>query len=1173
MKTNKCVLKAIFLFTAGAILSISSIHAEIQSMKFPRERIISRLERMNEIGKNTGQVVTYNKTAIKNDEQLPEFTAHTNNMEEWLYESLKNTRWMYRKIRDNYFSVLEKEAAALASSVVETPAQKEGTLSGKIVDESGEVLPGATVKVSDQTIGTASDINGNFRLSLPAGTYTIEIGYIGYQTQRVTGVKINEGKNTPLDVSLNTESTELGEVVVTATYNKASTNGMLKLQQTKAEVSSVISSQQISTLPDKNVGEVLKRISGVSTVNNSKVIVRGIAERYNVAQLDGVTLPSTDVQTRDFEFDIIPNDLIDNVVVSKSYTPDLSFGFGGGLVQINTISVPDENFIKMSVGGKFSPHYTGKRFMGYGRGKWDYLGMDDGVRDHFPEGLFPVMNTMFLLDFETENFTPLTVEQVREQNKKIGGLERLGTRKYKTMPGQNYNFSIGRSYDLGRTKMSRLGFVGALTYRNEQSIEDILHYERGPFDKMGTNLYDFETEKQYYENNAKNYKFNTTWAVLLNGGWQTENHSIFTKNMYSRMFNNTFYRIVGTGEDMSVEMYGKIYPVIREFDSPKFLDLLQNKLEGEHRFLKNFTFTWAAARGKVLNNELDAVEAYLVPIKFTNLPGLNSWDDKPVFKFNDDDMFYKYVLAGFHTGEAQSYVPWLKRSQYFYDETNWSAEASLSYEFKMLNKSQRIKAGIQSLERHGKFKWSQLPIGRKGFNNKYDNLPIWAIDLDMKEPKEDVFYFPQLWDLQRYEGKNTNIAYFGMMDNRLTNWFRLVWGLRVESYEYDGIYSEGSNSYTYVDPEKQKNMPKSYFVNPETGRVVSERTDVEADEVKWHYLPSAALTLTPLKNLNIRGSYAKSVVRPGLIENSKFTRFNPEWGTYQINEGVLSTKITHYDAKIEWFPTPGEVLSVGYFKKDFDNPVELYRGIFDTSQKTKVLTQNSKSAKVTGWEFDARKNLSFLYPGFQPLSNIYIYGNLTLQKSEVQARFFEKEYIGSDHNGNGYSIRIEKLLKMKRPLYGQVPILYNFGIQYQDERLGINLAFNHMGNKTFATSGDPRLVEFERERDQMDAQISYNFLRNKDLKLKLNISNILNTPYHFFTNGGYTYKIRDDYDSKTDYWEDSYEWIYGFDENYQWGYFEKQGEGDNVVKIRKGDDDTYKKKTGTAFSLSLSYSF
>lgn len=124
-----------------------------------------------------------------------------------------------------------------------------------------------------------------------------------------------------------------------------------------------ISAEQIGRTPDKNIGESLKRISGVSTMDNKFVVVRGISDRYNAAVLDGTALPSTEAQGRNFSFDMIPSSLVDNVVVSKTVTPDMNTSFGGGLIQINTRDMPAENFMSFSIGTSYNDQSTGKPFL------------------------------------------------------------------------------------------------------------------------------------------------------------------------------------------------------------------------------------------------------------------------------------------------------------------------------------------------------------------------------------------------------------------------------------------------------------------------------------------------------------------------------------------------------------------------------------------------------------------------------------------------------------------------------------------------------------------------------------------------------------------------------------------------------------------------------------------
>lgn len=1033
-----------------------------------------------------------------------------------------------------------------------SPAQRNnpGKVSGKIIDENGQAVPGATIRIGNT--GTTTGVDGSFSISLPKGSYTALVSYIGYGTKEVTEINVRDNQTFELNVVLKKVKGQLAGVVVRSQARKEGAAALYARQKNTAEISNGISSEQISATPDKNVGEVLKRIAGVSTNDNRRVVIRGIAERYNVAMLDGVTLPSTDVQVRDFEFDIIPSNLIDNIVVSKSYTPDMSFGFGGGLVQINTLAIPAKKFNNINFGGKYNDQSTGKEFLGYKRGKQDYLGFDDGGRkNHFPKEMFYYDPERYNPGKPYENvvppgsgLTPITPEMIAEQNKKIGGTERLGTRIYKARPSQNYQFSLGRSYNLGK---SRLGFVGSVSYRNEQIIDDISHFERGDWLKNGNNIYDAKTGKELHESTSKQYNFTTTWAALINGGWQTDNHKIITRNFYSRSFQSRFVRTVGWGNDIGYDDD----PAILENDSPKFIDLLQNKLTGEHK-IGPFILDWNLAKNKISNYEYDAVEAGLAPEKTAN---------STVYTYAPNSVTDPGVGA-------------LNRAQYKYDESNLMGDVALSYQFKTGRLQQKIKAGYQYLERHGTYEWTILPIGSMN-PGRYRGIPIqeWSKYMEFKDPLNDLYYYPGGFSLSGYEGKNTNEAFFGMMDNRITNWFRLVWGLRIESYVYEEIKDGVSHISTKI--EQQAELLRRY-VDPATGDLVHKYLNAATEEKKWRYLPSVNFTITPIANFNIRGSYSQSVVRPSLIENSGFSRLNPTIGRMQHNIGVLSTAIDHYDTKLEWYPAAGEVLSVGYFYKYFKNPVELYLDMINSGQRIDAMTGNSDWAKVHGWEFDLRKDLGFLYSGSKPLQNMYLSANLTLQNSEVQASRFEYQGFGegsSDEAGLSYAYREKTLLKEKRPLYGQVPVLYNLGLLYNDGRLSMNMVMNHMGYKTFTVGMKPEYVEYERPRDQLDGQISYAFLKNQSLKVKLNMSNLLNNPHRFYMNGASTYKEKANMGNVVGFteWSAKYEWKYGFSEKYEEGYYETSEDG--KTKQRIGDTDTFTRKVGRSFSFAVSYSF
>ena len=1111
------------------------LKVNLQADNQPLESILRTLEQQ------TGYTFAYNSREIKDKlEEKFSFKGAERSLPGVLDVIAKRTGLQFKQSG----SIVSVQKGAMQ----EAP-RKEGKVSGKIIDEeNGQPVFGATVRIGNT--GTTTGIDGSFSISLPKGTYTATVSNIGYGTKEVSGIEVSENGTFELNVVIKRKKGQLAGVTVMSSARKEGVAALYARQKNTAEISNGISAEQISATPDKSVGDVLKRISGVSTNDNRRVVIRGIAERYNVAMLDGVTLPSTDVQVRDFEFDIIPSNLVDNIVVSKGYTPDMSFGFGGGLVQINTLTIPTKNFTNINFGAKYNDASTGKDFLGYKRGKQDYLGFDDGGRkNHFPDDLFYFQLDRYSPSRPYENvtppgsgLTPITPEMIAEQNKKIGGTERLGTRIYKTRPSQNYQFSLGRTYNLGK---GRLGFVGSASYRNEQNIDDISHFERGNWIK-GYNTYDAQTGKEIHESVSKQYNYNTTWAVLLNGGWQTKNHKIITRNFYSRGFQSRFIRTVGWGNDIG---YGED-PAVLENDSPKFIELLQNKLTGEHRFGR-FVMDWNLAKNKIANYEYDAVEAWLGPVKTANSTvythGANSVTDPGVGAFN--------------------------RAQYLYDEDNLMADVALSYQFKTGNQEQKIKGGYQYLKRHGKYEWDILPIGSLN-PNRYSGIPVhqWTKFFEMKDPLNDLYYYPGGFSLNNYEGKNTNEAFFGMVDNRIGKWFRLVWGMRIESYVYEEIKDATSTVSQTI--EKQAEAKRRY-VDPETGEIVHKYLNAATEEQKWRHLPSANLTITPLHDLNIRVSYAQSVVRPSLIENSGFSRLNPTIGRIQHNVGVLTTVIDHYDSKLEWYPAAGEVISVGYFYKYFKNPVELYLDVTNSSQSIDAITGNSDWAKIKGFEFDLRKSLGFLYPGWKPLQNIYLSGNLTLQNSEVQASRFEYNTFGEggyDKEELNYAYRKKTLLKEKRPLYGQVPVLYNMGLLYNDSRLSLNVVFNHMGYKTFTVGMKPEYVEYERPRGQTDAQVSYTFLKNRALKVKLNMSNLFDNPHRFYINSGATYKEKDNMQNVYGFteWSERYEWKFGFSEKYEEGYYETSPDG--KTKSRIGDIDTFTRKVGRSFSFSVSYS-
>lgn len=406
---------------------------------------------------------------------------------------------------------------------------KKGRLIGQVIDDLNEPLAGATIQVEGTTIAVQTNIDGNYSLSLDPGVYTISYSFISFQTKRISEIKINSGETTTLNVELLPSVKELGQVVVTSTFQRESANGLYAIQKNNAIVTDGISAEQIKRTPDKNIGETLKRISGVSTVDNKYVVVRGLSERYTSATLNGVVMPSTEISRKSFTFDIIPTNLVDNVVVAKTFTPDMPGEFGGGAVLVNTRDLPVSNFTSFTIGTSINDQTTGKESRGLQRGNNMYWATYNTDRN-FPQNAY-------IYNGVTEQFptqaTPEAKEQVLQSSKLFSNNWQVYG--YQGKPTQNYQFSLGRLFPSKKSN-EVFGITASLNYRNNQNTQQV-YSTRGGFDQ-GTN--------------GQRYLFNTSMGGLLGLGFNSPTYKISFQNFYTRQLNNSFYERVGQEAGKSV---------------------------------------------------------------------------------------------------------------------------------------------------------------------------------------------------------------------------------------------------------------------------------------------------------------------------------------------------------------------------------------------------------------------------------------------------------------------------------------------------------------------------------------------------------------------------------------------------------------------------------------------
>ncbi|WP_345330263.1 TonB-dependent receptor domain-containing protein [Mucilaginibacter defluvii] len=930
--------------------------------------------------------------------------------------------------------------------------QNTGRIAGKVVDEKGEGIPGATVRVAGQTIGTQTGIDGSFSLAVKAGTYIIDISFISYQTKRITDVVVKSGEVTALNVSLQQQTAQLKEVVVSSTYRKSSTEGLYTRQKNASNITNGISAEQIAKTPDANVGQSLKRISGLATFDNKYVIVRGISERYNVATLDGTPLPSTDYTQRNFSFDLLPAEVIEGIVVHKTITPDLPVGFAGGMVQVNTRDIPTKNFVSFSIGTGFNDQSTGKDFISAKRGKYDYLGYDDGTRKMVPSFRVTDGATGAGAD-DPRGFTEADFQYARQFT------NNWGLYKYKTQPNQNYTFGIGQNYNLKKDG-ERIGFIATLNYRNTQSIVDVVN-QRSIF------LFSPQAINNLFDGNptgfGKIYNFNTTYGGVLNMGYRSKKHQISIRNSYSRIFSNPTTIISGYDNESGGVLLGAQYApsTMRIVTEPDFLGLLQNKIQGEHQ-AGLYKLNWDVSRTALNRSRKDMLRRQIV---------------------NNNQLYGNY-FHDFVDADAINVFP-LSRQAFDVKETDYNWTASVSRPISTAPEfTGTVKLGYIGFNKKQVNNFITAYL-RPASNNGFELDPNFVIE-DVHTPENfapnKLAYEVNPIGLNSYDGTSQFHAGYAMVDQTLWEKLRFVGGLRVEYFKLQLIGDAISSLNALIS-------------SPNIVLVANE-DDIDKP---WQILPSANLTYSVTDQFKVKAAYSQSMVRPEFNERSFATRYDPVLQGDVTGNLVISTKTDSYDLRGEWYPGLGEILSAGIFYKYLDRPLELTkRGGQDL-----YVYNNGFWAKSYGLELEVRKRLGFINSDLPLLDQVTVFSNATLLRSKVRGALPPRPELVDPANPNVYRL-VSQPDERDRPLYGQTPFLLNTGVEYSGKIFGFNIVHNHSGRKFYLLTDNLALNEYEAPYDQVDVQLNANVLKNKG-KIRFNFGNLFNNR-NFYYNGMASYE-------------------------------------------------------------------
>lgn len=950
---------------------------------------------------------------------------------------------------------------------------QNGNISGTILDESnGSLLPGVNITIKELKKSITSDSQGNFIFrNIAVGTYELEFRYVGYQTKSVSDVAVTANETASLTVTLNSQKNVLDEVVITRTKAKTeSVKSLLIAQKNSANVSDGISAESIKRTPDKNTSDVIKRISGASIQDNRFVIIRGLNDRYNAAFLNGAPLPSSEPDRKAFSFDIFPSNMLDNLIITKTASPDLPGDFAGGVVQINTKSVPDKDFQTITIGSGYNTISTWKNQKTYEGSGTDWLGFDNGPRE-IPSSI-P----------STAAFNALSYQERITVAKSFQSDWNINDNSFK--PNTSFQYSIGRHFEF---KDKVLGMLFSVSNNKTNTYSEVVlnEYENPDPTALPSVLLSQFNDKKYTEQVLTGALAN--FSLKFN-----DNHSLSFKNIFS--INSTDFVTIRNGKK-DVNDTRVIDADVRWFTSNK---IYSGQLNGEHYFAKpkiklNWTGFYSNISRSIPNlrrniystanpNSTDPAET-IAYASIANNNGGPDYGGGMFFSENTEfiaggrfDMSRKFTIGEHSANEIKIGGFFQSRERDFY---------ARQLQYNTLTQGGTFDTNLLTLPNASIFNvenMGQLPSGLNGFT---------------------LFDFTKPTDAYNATAKLN--AGYAMLDNRYKR-FRLIWGVRYENYVQTLDYNESES-------------------------VKNSRNDKQND-----ILPSANLIYAITSKQNLRLSYSKTLNRPEFRELAPFGFYDFQNTFFTEGDTLKIAKVQNIDLRYEFYPGKGQILSVSYFKKKIDKPIE----IIQTVNNKNIRYKNANSANISGVELEFRTLLSSIFTNENTtvFDDITLFANTAIIKSDVD--------VSNIPSGNP---------EKNRPLQGQSPYVINAGLQYlnKDNGWAFSANINKVGNRIAYASSEIEPSIWEKGRTILDFQVAKNLMKNK-MELKLNIQNLLAQDQIFYQNN---------YSKITKYgtFETLGNYLFTGDYLYENGF------------NPKNDDVIWKTKYGRTFSLSVTYNF
>ncbi|MHA4810851.1 TonB-dependent receptor [Flavitalea flava] len=930
-------------------------------------------------------------------------------------EELQNKAHLQYSLLDNNIAISVREGRQDAPKKKSNPSP---AIRGRVVDfETSQPLPGATVTIQQTGRSVLSDEKGFYEfMNVLDSVYTLTVSYAGYQKNYLPGITVQAGKTWILDVKMQAGSS-LNEVVVAAGTRKVkavthSTEKDLVAEIRNATgVVSGISNEMIVKTGDRNAAEVVKRISGVTVVDDRFIVIRGMNERYNLTYLNNNIAPSTELYNKAFAYDLLPSSIIDRILVYKSPVADLVADYGGGAIKVYTKNAMPVKHLDMGIQVAHRPGSTLTEINSYNGGKYDFLGFDDGSRK------LPAFSPGY---FHTEK----RVNDLKQADmiRAFSNTLNYGTRH--SLPDIQFFVNYYNSWKIGKEK--RLYNLTSVTYTHETKNYN-LYRQTG-----NTNAYGVDTTIGF-NYGGLNKITNSSQSTEIGKINVLENLTLKWNKRHKMEFKNFF---VNEGRNFTGITDSRLNALLYYDTSSGFKRTRDITLSFQQRVLYSGNIGGTHMLGRGNKQEFSWNIGYTYDLQ--NVPDQRSshflsWYNRP------------YSAAGTNMLGDDGTLGMISRLFVKNEENVYNASIDYSLH---LDKNLVLKTGTYQM-------YKLRNVGRRFYRVNRGGL----------SPDEVAPTDAPSGYIGGYGSNNPGIINF--TQQQLSSVWNPAWfpddntGLKLydvtnptDSY----VASEQNNSFyimgDWKTAKEKITLNAGLRVEYDRQKVASATGGSSDGTIRLAYgnhpltsvLPSVNISYRPFSTVVLRTGYGRTVNRPEFREVSAFRDFD-----FQNNEmidgrpDVVTATIDNYDFRAEFYPhsvAQNELFNAGVFYKFIQNPIERLRAENTSSTGNSNFTQisfgNAKSAKVYGVEGEIRKNLSFI-GGSRLFKNLSIVANGSWIKSST---------VQVSHNG------YLRDTVAGRPLQGQSPYVLNGGLFYENAGWGtkLGIVYNVNGPRIYAKS-------------------------------------------------------------------------------------------------------------------------